>query len=1134
MINNDIKIIAQWSNKGKAYDYNNTPAPAGLKQILDDATAKQSSAKHNGRGYAYWMFNIDGPCPMGANHQTVKPTDFEYWNGWHNIDIDLKEVYSELGFIKKDNNSYTITELSLYEEARDEMKRCFDIILAPYYSVGFISSSLFGFNYVCRARCEWADDPAEQHEKSYKYIMCRLFAGIKQMASAGPEHKMTAVIGNLMLKHIGKVLDMSACEFTRKKFASDRGWWTNKYAPDFTISEEQYYGPNGVSLLDEAEKSAGHVAPTKTTVCNSSGDKWDNKDRTEFGRSLPVILGTVQAARDFLREHPIPGPTATKSKERTAEVLGVLKGFDPQKHFASPRGYALYKELCGENSVMAGTEDCCIYINKYMQEKAGFVFSELIKETRLGIMAPTGYGKTYMVAKLAELANSNGMRIIFMAPTNSIANDAAANLCYEKQNDINLFGYAAGMKKADWKFVTSAAGAGKKTGVKYDVYDDADKNIICVYDTGIYTLLNNISTDNSIIIVDESHSIFTTGYRDIMISMRDMILNWNGYIMLMSATPGNEMSRMHKVLYFKKKTPAGRCCEVRLYPNGNQKAAMKIIFNILLNRDRTRQVFVYMSTMNIKKAKEAERSAKEHGFDIYSKDTREVECIVRQDGWSKSDVLFCSAYGQYGINLYPLKKTDIYVFADNAMEAVQAMSRVRNYENVGDIYIYKHNDKRVYKENKWSEYMKITGRDYNELYSFINGAAELMWKPKLDGRAVSEEAEKNRFNDIVMANNMKYNELGELYKYAKMNDIEIKKIISVDNGSISGVQSKYKLKLCDIVSGNLDTEEIRENVNKNDIKTAKYLHATYLGANAPRETVGKIMLKYMESSFTPSYMNQLVQSVKCAMSGSIHTLLLAYAACGIEMDNRAGMWAGWIELCRSNCDTKLGWAESIVDDMRDIIHAGMRFNKIVSEIIAQTYWLDNYAKLTEYEQGEGKELVVSSYKFIGRVLNEDFTKYINESGAYDIKLNDKNLALTMAANIDDDFVAECARLLVNVEDEINEKIEAGHYKILHVKKRGSALKAARAAGGAAGAASGAAGAASGAAGAASGAATSKAVCGDKLIVKNAFIVNDVVHNVGTVWESKREACMAIYGSVNGKKRTKLKQLIDDGYIVIAV
>ena len=1144
----------------------NTGSATGgdLEDVLQKAAECGQSVKKNGRGYQYWM--IDAP---ELDIDADKNDWIKKWNGHFNIDIDLKSLMlsmdiititerSQTYFSKKRGGQVTCTknvvavqDAEAYLKIMRLCREIFDKCLTPYYKIGFITGSDCGFNYVCDGRpaeinignnFDWRDPVF--YNNSFYFIFGNLLDNITKFAEECPDEEKAAM-ARLLLEHTDKTFDATSAQITRMKFCgTNYEHWAQNPASVYNTPAEAInkYGAKYADLYNSSTTSYKkyEIKNNKIEVkLTDNGDiNWGNwENRMYFGYHLAYVYRDNKAAgAEFIAS--IKSKQLDEKSDRRDQIYNAFhsgKGKAPNTIGQRIYNKLVYNELYVQKE---DTQNDFIYIDKYLSTEAGNIFAKLRRHRAVEIVAPTGYGKTHMVDSLAEFATSEGKSIIFLTPTRSIANSAACDMMNKTAFDMATRPYA-------WRRI--------EAGEEYDGMGDG-RHYVCVYDTAKIKWLGHLDPQKHIIVIDEAHTLVSCSYRvKTMHGICDFLKSWKGQLMMLTATQSAETQFVEKIFYVRKKHPVKRNMQLVLYttaPGGKKTDYMRgLIRNVIASAPADENCVVYYDYFNKKMVNEImDKLGVKNGYCLYSSQTKKVEKEVRETGWYKgSRIMFVSAYGQYGINMRPPKKTNVYVFSNDACAAVQALSRVRNYDMLGNIAVYVEKTDNIFVCKPVFDYYSTYSRDMNKMSEIFRILRQYTLNTvSYQGRTVYADCGENGYSDAATAVMMKNMELGEFAKYANDNEIDIS-VIELQRPRESKIFSKTeKIKKKEYMVQMTEEyeSEMLKTHTKRRVNCCKKVYDNYTGPYALEKRFSRLF-ESLPDECSYEELSGVCKSIAIAKKPNPGCLLAILCAHSKTVDKNmlnVIVWS-WLQLYPTIAqagaemrDTILGNIGKIVKfawKNRDMIKGAYEIQCLsackgrgITSLLADSQrWVDNMSSEVGVRETDETSLMLlyscTNIDTKKQKVDIDFEKMFNNMVVF-TRL--KEAALIEAGGNE----AAANIILDGIEDAVNKMCEAAQEDTNAARAAGGAKgSAAGAKGGAAGAKGGAAGAKGGAAGA-----KSIAVIAIKIYAQERFEVKGKIFYPGASWGSKKEACIGICGKNTGGARKKICKLIKDGILIV--
>ena len=1139
------------SNKG-------TAVGAQLQDVLEKAEGLGRCIKKNGWGVKYWMLDLPEIEVGRDKSQWIK-----HWNGYFNFDIDLKAPLAEIGCIevtereqKWQRNDGTVNlsvtqvinviDKDRFNQFMSVCAKIFNIAFGFSFVYAFVTGSGCGFNYVVVGRpddtdCDdkWKNE--EYYNNAYFYTYNNLITTILNAANAKIEdgdtekHEMQNVC-RLLIEHQNKVFDATSVQISRVKYCGTGtpAWYnSNKiYAPVYNVAMEA-----GAKARKKYEENSGpdiKIENNGLIRLKKGGDFGfdDYLDRMALAYALAVIYkDDKEGGIAFINS--IEDKQLDEKKDRRAHLMSTYLGSFGHA-YASQRGYDFYRHLtCGDEKEDKTENNDVLFIKEYLSERTAEVYALLKKHKKIEIVAPTGYGKTKMVEKMANMAEQDNKRVVFLVPTNAIADSTYADMIPK-----NTFDTIANPIKS----VRVERGSIYQCDGRSNLY-------ICVYDTGTYGWLNELDPRTDIPVIDEAHTTVSTVYRArTMHKMCDFMKNWDGEMVLLSATPACETHFVSHVVQAKKEKAVTRKAQVVIYDSDCAAVSdAKFIYNLMRQAiygvPRNENIVIYYDFSNKKMVDEINDIVNKNiganeKYALYAKTCKKTVETVKSTGWCGDQrVMFVSAYGQYGVNFKPKKKTHVFVFSNGAEVIVQALSRVRTYDMLGSITVYIKKSERLLLDKPLSYYYSTTQRDITKLMEIRDIIKDYtIGAVTHNGRVISKDEKENKYVDASEAVVLKNGELGMLSHYAAMNEIELSyteigkqvNTIKLTNNPIS--KNMYMTKLDDVAANKLLTEHTQRR-----IKYCRRVYDTYTSGYAQKREYRDLFNSLPDECAFEDIV-KLVKSVMLAGNmtpvGLLVRLISHIPDDILTTDYLGAIVMGWIskscELVRADKECM----DELFKELKETVRFGIKnkaniraaYKIFVKQTLCEMHdekydgvnpdflkrngtlglflgdekqqWVQaaTYV-LTDPERGERGELILDTEGFLTKIIDQ-FALY--EKAYYAAKGDEKK------AN--------------EIVDDIESRVEMMCAEVMRDDDEIARLKAIA---GAKGAAAGAAG------GAAGGAKTAK-----KVVAVCNFKCGGNEYHIGDEWGNQADACMKLFGAKTGAARTKLTKMVKNGILRI--
>ena len=1138
-----------------------TAAGAQLQDVLEKSEKFGKCIKRSGYGYKYWMLDLP-EIEIGQD----KSQWIKHWNGYFNFDIDLKAPLVETGCIKvtekeqkwqkNDGTVNTtvaqaidITDKEGYNHFMRVCEKIFTIAFGFSFTYAFVTGSGCGFNYVVVGRpdntkCddEWKNE--EYYNNAYFYTYNNLITTILNAANAKIEdgdeekHEMQKVC-RLLIEHQDKVFDVTSVQISRVKYCGTDipAWYNNNkiYAPSYNVVMEA--GAKARKKYEEISGPDMKIENNGLIRLKKGGDFTfdDYLDRMALAYALAVIYqNDKKGGIDFINS--IEDKKLDEKKDRRPHLMSTYLGSFGHA-YASQRGYDFYRHLTGDDEKEEKTSnDDVLFIKEYLSERTADVCALLKKHKKIEIVAPTGYGKTKMVEKMANMVEQDNKRIVFLVPTNAIADSTYSDM----------------IPKSMYDAITKPVKSVRTSRGSIYTCDDNHNLYICVYDTGAYGWLNELNPKTDIPVIDEAHTTVSTVYRaHTMHRMCEFMQNWDGEMVLLSATPACETRFVSRVVRVKKEKVAVRKAQVVIYdsdcaPVSDAKFIYNMMMQAIFRTPKNENIVIYYDFSNKKMVEEINevvngKTGANEKYALYAKTSKKTVQTVKTTGWCGDQrVMFVSAYGQYGVNFKPEKKTHVFVFSNAGEVVVQALSRVRNYDMLASITVYVKKSKNLLWDKPLSHYYSTTQRDITKLMEIRDIIKHYTFGAvTYKGRTISEYEKENKYVDASEAVAMKTCELGMLAHYARLNEIELSyteigkqvNTIKLTNNPIS--KDMYMKSLDDAAANKLLAQHTQRR-----IKYCKRVYDKYTSVHAPKKEY-KELFNSLPDECAFDDIVKLVKTVMLASSMTPIGLLVRLIAHIpdeiLTTDYLGAVVMGWIskscELARADKEcmdelfkeleemVRFGiknkanikaaytiFVKQTLDDMHNENYDGadhdfLRRNGTLGLFLGdeKQQWVQaaTYV-LTDIEREKKGEPIIDTEGFLTKIIDQ---RALYEKSYYVAK-GDKEKANEIVDDIESRVEMMCAKVMRD-DDEI------------------ARLKAIAGAKGAAGGAKGAA------AGAAGGAKTAK-----KVVAICNFKCGGNEYHIGDEWGNQADACMELFGSKTGAARTKLTKMIKNGILEI--
>ena len=872
--------------------------PSNLISVLEASKKSGVCVKRNDKGHSYWMWSLTQATYVEAN----KYPGFDSWNEFHNIDIDLKDLFCQLGFINCNRNKSCpeIIDFNQFNDTMNKIKQILDKCLQQFFHVAFVTGSRCGFNYVCRVRLIDESDSEmdlkneEMYNYSFDFLIDILKKNLKRFATECPDESIK-VLAKLLLEN-EKAIDETAGQLNRMKFCGASEFWTNELIEKFTDNISRAPFDKNKFKNKFKEKTNSRCESQLRGIFNNidcSKIDWSWNTRLAIGYSAPAVFGSKEKALEWALSLNIP---ENEEKDRKNHLISIIKSWKPS-NYKTKTGEELIKKLMADdpNLLEKNLEkepnklknELKLEINKYLSEETTQIYSLCEKFQKIGVCAPTGFGKTRMIIDLAKIYNKNGKRIVFLVPLNSIRNDAWNDVQTEAlDNKKTLFRSLAGDYNltTNWTYVSAAQNDRKN----YNPFTDYNKNIVAVYDSGVNKVIKNVDPENTVLVVDESHSIVTTGYRsEIMPKMFELISEWTSNLILLSATPNYEFTKINFTINASRKNDIIRNAALIPYI---AKDDFSIIETIVEQRNKEHNLVIYFDFANKKLVADVKKVCKENeGFNLYAKpETTQVD-EIRKNGWIKNcKVLFISAFGAAGINLYPTNMTDIVCLTEDAGTSIQSCSRVRNYDKIASIKLYAKSDVNKFIHKSLKDYWNGLARNYSELAEIYDVFNELFLdlQPTFNDRIFYKDPEKTKFNDFVDAISQQNTEFEYFKKYAKANNINLTLQPEETFGKINGrKRNKMEKQMLFNQMNDEDFDQLRDKFSINTIKLLKRVRSNFIETGYFKE-----LFDALPDKFAPQILKDYTRIIRLSCRSDYWPILIYYLADSFEKSYSYNKW----------------------------------------------------------------------------------------------------------------------------------------------------------------------------------------------------------------------------------------------------
>ena len=382
--------------------------------------------------------------------------------------------------------------------------------------------------------------------------------------------------------------------------------------------------------------------------------------------------------------------TAFKNNKKASKYgMSLLKKAGLIDGFTSDAKFDLFKP----------NEEIILDYNQYITDVINPVLNSITNNKVTEIYAGCGFGKTYCIGKLAKDLKRP---VIFLVPNTSIA---FQNINELKKNEKvilqDLFGNDYEVPNKEWKIVYSGTKE-KLIDINFEY-----NNVVCCYEAFNILLAKDPDKipENTLLVFDEAHMIFNKGFRvqsfniindfvmDKFIENPDNKLK----LLLLSGTPSYEtVAWKPYIVNYKKNIKPQKVAIQWISQTGEKgnfiKSIRSYIYKLVkqYNNESAKYLYLYYGGTGeaLNTMFNEDPVLKENTFCFYKDANKDAIKEINKNKWKLNcQYLICSNFIEAGYNLWFPGKGDAVIFANTSDEAVQALARIRNRNNLENIFI---------------------------------------------------------------------------------------------------------------------------------------------------------------------------------------------------------------------------------------------------------------------------------------------------------------------------------------------------------------------------------------------------------------------------------------------------------------